>query len=208
MFLDPPGEPHDDATLVTHMVAGDAQAFTALFGRYHAQVYRFARQMSGSRETAEDVTQEAFIALMETGERFDPKRGSVGAYLYGIARNLLRRRLRRDTARAEIDLQQLVEPASSVATPPSVLDDLERAAELASLRRAILSLPPAFREVIVLCDLHDVRYEDAAVIVGCPVGTIRSRLSRARRVLAERCRSGARVGAASGAPYRPRRCLA
>ena len=205
--MGPPVGSGDDATLAARMASGDDQAFATLFRRYRGPVYRFAKQMGGSTETAEDVTQEVFIAFMETGRRFDPELGSLRVYLYGIARNLLRRQLRKRTTHPEVDLGQLAETPAAIAVTPDALADLERAEALASLRRAIVSLPAHYREVIVLCDLHELRYEDAALIVNCPIGTIRSRLNRARRVLARRCRVEA------GAPLDevqcpPRRCLA
>ena len=208
MSLELPDESDDEATLAARMASGDEQAFVTLFRRYQGPVYRFVKQMGGSTETAEDVTQEVFIAFMETGGRFDAALGSLRVYLYGIARNLLRRQLRKQTTHPEVDLDQLPEAApAAVTTTPDALADLERAEALASLRRAIVSLPAHYREVIVLCELHEMRYEDAALIVNCPLGTIRSRLSRARRVLARRCLVEA------GAPTRenacpPRRCLA
>jgi RNA polymerase sigma-70 factor (ECF subfamily) len=208
MSLEPSDGLDDDATLAARVVSGDEQAFVTLFRRYQGPVYRFVRQMGGAAETAEDVTQEVFIAFMETGGRFDAALGSLRVYLYGIARNLVRRQLRKQTTHPEVDLDQLPETApASLATAPDALAELERAEALASLRRAIVSLPARYREVIVLCELHEMRYEDAALVVSCPVGTIRSRLSRARRVLARRCLVEA------GAPAReaarpPRRCLA
>jgi RNA polymerase sigma-70 factor (ECF subfamily) len=182
-----PGKPSDDQALVARMASGDGEAFAALFRRYQGAVYRFARQMGSPRETAEDVTQEVFVALMETGERFDPQRGSLRVYLYGITRNFLRRRLRKSLMHPEVELARLAEHERAIASSGSVVDTLERSEAVASLRRAISSLPTRYREVIVLCDLHELGYEEAALVVGCPIGTIRSRLSRARRLLAERC---------------------
>jgi RNA polymerase sigma-70 factor (ECF subfamily) len=164
--------------------------------------------MGGSAETAEDVTQEVFIALMEGSRRFDAERGSLKVYLYGIARNLLRRQIRKRISRPEVELDQLPEIGPAAAAAPDALSHLERAEALASLRRAIMSLPAHYREVIVLCELHELRYEDAALIVNCPLGTIRSRLSRARRVLARRCLVEADTAVHDGAPCPPRRCLA
>lgn len=209
MSLEPPDGSDDEAILAARTASGDEQAFVTLFRRYQGPVYRFVRQMGGSTQTAEDVTQEVFIAFMETGGRFDAERGSLRVYLYGIARNLLRRQLRKETTHPEVDLDQLTEAAPAAATvAPDALADLERAEALASLRRAIVSLPAHYREVIVLCELHELRYEDAALIVNCPLGTIRSRLSRARRVLARRClvEAGAPTPAEARCP--PRRCLA
>src|SRR5215213_7215166 len=85
-----------DDELLRLMMAGDEAAFTALYRRRSAGVYRFALQMSGSEAIAEDVTQEVFLALMSDATRFDSSRGSLSSYLYGIARNHVLRRLERD----------------------------------------------------------------------------------------------------------------
>src|SRR5207302_2263067 len=76
-----------DAELLRLMLAGDEEAFTALYRRRQGGVYRFALRMRGSEALAEDVAQETFMALMRDGRNFDPSRGSVASYLYGIARN-------------------------------------------------------------------------------------------------------------------------
>ncbi len=77
------------------MKQGDQQAFAELFRRHQATVFRFARQMSGSRDVAEDITQDVFVTLMQQTDRYDPRRASLTTYLYGISRNLARRRLSR-----------------------------------------------------------------------------------------------------------------
>ena len=208
MFLKQPDETDDEASLATRIASGDEQAFVAVFRRYQGPVYRFVRQMGGSAETAEDVTQEVFIALIEGSGRFDAERGSLKVYLYGIARNVLRRQIRKQACHQEVELDQLPETGPAAIAAPNALADLERAEALARLRRAIISLPAHYREVIVLCELHEMRYEDAALIVNCPLGTIRSRLSRARRVLARRCLVELDAPVHDRAPCPPRRCLA
>ncbi len=165
--------------------------------------------MNGSSSTAEDITQEVFIAFMETSDRFDASKGSLKVYLYGIARNFLRRQIRKQSMQREVDLDHLTDAVMSVVgNAGSALADLERAEAVASLRRAIVALPSHYREVIVLCELHEVSYEEAALIVNCPLGTIRSRLSRARRVLARKCRLDAGATAHDNTSCPPRRCLA
>ena len=172
-----------DAALVEQMARGDREAFAALFRRHHATVFRFSRQMLGSKEAAEDVTQEVFIALAQTAGRYDASRGSLSTYLYGIARNIVCQRHRRNRSRVEIDVDGIDLPISN-----DPVDELSRTRLVQSLRQAILRLPVHYREAIVLCELNSLSYEEAAAIVGCPVGTIRSRLSRAREMLIDRCR--------------------
>lgn len=188
----PPVTSHSDAELVRRMSAGDREAFARLFERHQRSVYRFAMQMTGAAETAEDVTQDVFIALARRGHDYRPDAGALTTYLYGIARHLVWQRERRLRVRAETDLDAASD-AELARVPSDPVDGLIRSVRLNTLRRAILQLPAHYREVIVLCELNAVSYEDAAVIIGCPIGTIRSRLNRGRRVLADRCRAAERA---------------
>jgi RNA polymerase sigma-70 factor (ECF subfamily) len=166
--------------LLERMLRGDEEAFAALYRRRQPAVYRFALQMTGSVAIAEDVTQETFIALLRVAKRYDAARGSVGAFLYGIARNLLLRRF--SAGEREPDS----EATEEIAGGEDLLGDLTRRETIDQVRRAVISLPGAFREVVVLCDLGEASYEEAAAALDCPVGTVRSRLSRARAMLAQK----------------------
>jgi RNA polymerase sigma-70 factor (ECF subfamily) len=202
----PPARGHtDDAPLLARVAAGETQAFETLFDRYHATVYRFARQMGTPHEAADDITQEVFLALARNAARFDPRIGSVATYLYGITRNLLRRTLRWNAAHPEVELEVVGdEPPDDPTQDAHTRLELQQA--LGTLRLAIAQLPTRYREVIVLCELHELTYDEAARVVGCPIGTIRSRLNRARHLLAERCRAGEPATAPDAVA--PRRCLA
>lgn len=169
-----------DQELIGRMLAGDEDAFTTLYRRRQAPVYRFALQMTGNVVVAEDVTQEVFMALLEHARRFDPQRGTVASFLYGIARNLVLRRLEKDR---HTDSDAGME---DFADDVDVLADLTRQETVEQVRRAVLSLPTTYREVVVLCDLQDASYEDAAAALECPVGTVRSRLNRGRTMLAQK----------------------
>jgi RNA polymerase sigma-70 factor (ECF subfamily) len=178
-----------DDELLRLMLEGDAAAFETLYERRQAGVYRFALRMSGSQSVAEDVTQDVFIALMRDGWQYDSSRGSLAAYLYGMARNRVLRRLERDrsfvsmTDEAEEDDLTMSEKFITRVDP---LAELTRNEVIDSVRQAILALPAHYREVVVLCNLQEMNYEDAASIIGCPVGTVRSRLHRARTMLIEK----------------------
>jgi RNA polymerase sigma-70 factor (ECF subfamily) len=169
-----------ERALVRRMIDGDEDAFTALYRQRQGGVYRFALQMTGSVSVAEDVTQEVFLALIENGQRFDPARGTLASFLYGIARNLVLRRLEKD--RATDSDEAMEEFAGGV----DLLEDLTQRETVDRVRRAVLSLPALYREAVVLCDLQDVSYRDAAAALDCPVGTVRSRLNRGRAMLAEK----------------------
>lgn len=178
-YLKVPEENPDDV-LLARMLRGDEDAFTALYRRRHGAVYRFALHMSGSEATAEDVTQEVFLTLMRDGSNYTPDRGSLAAFLCGIARNLVLRRITRD--RSDVPIPETAE----FAAPGDVAASLLRAESIERVRKAVLALPPRYREVVVLCDLEELDYAVAAEVLGCAVGTVRSRLHRARRLLMER----------------------
>jgi len=180
-------EIHSDPDLLRRMLAGDENAFTALYRRRQGGVYRFALQMTGNVVIAEDVTQEVFMTLIEHGTRFNPERGTLVSFLYGIARNLVLRRIEKDRGTEPVE--------DDFATDEDVLADLTRRETIDQVRRAVLSLPSTYREAVVLCDLQDVSYQDAAEVLDCPVGTVRSRLNRGRAMLAQKLsvRPAARV---------------
>jgi RNA polymerase sigma-70 factor (ECF subfamily) len=126
--------------------------------------------------------QETFLAVLRDPVRFDPSRGTLGGYLFGIARHHVFKRLRSqhaEDAASEIDEVLTAE----IAAQPSVLDGLTRAETVDAVRGAIASLPAIYREVVVLCELQEMSYVDAADVAACPVGTVRSRLHRARALL-------------------------
>jgi RNA polymerase sigma-70 factor (ECF subfamily) len=188
-----------DEDLLQRMLSGDEEAFVTLYRRRQAGVYRFALHMSGSETTAEDVTQEVFLALMRDAAKFDARRGSLAAFLYGIARNHVLRSLDRQGFR---DSQPQAEPASPEADP---LGRLTRSETIESVRSAVLALPIHYREVVVLCELHEMDYARAAAALGCAVGTVRSRLHRARGLLADRLRATAPDPLVAG-QIKPARC--
>jgi len=198
-----------DGDLLRSMLAGDEEALALLYRRRQAAVYRFALQMSGSKPIAEDVTQEVFLFLMRDGHVFDPARGSLSAFLFGVARNHVLRRLRVEQLLAPLgddpdeDLPSL--HATSDFCP---LEDLTRTETIESVRKAVLSLPPKYREVVVLCELQDVSYVETAEILGCAIGTVRSRLHRARALLLEKLRPAAEVEETNATTVKSARCFA
>jgi RNA polymerase sigma-70 factor (ECF subfamily) len=183
------GLTNGDGDLLRLISRGDEAAFLAFYRRYQGSVYRFALQMSGQVEIAEEVTQDVFMVVMGSARKYDPARGSVAAYLYGVARIFVLRRLEQERPYLTALDDPESEYAGIAADDPDVLADLTRNERIESLRRAVLALPPAYREVVVLCDLHELDYAEAAAALDCAVGTIRSRLHRARALLAEKMRA-------------------
>jgi RNA polymerase sigma-70 factor (ECF subfamily) len=177
-----------DSQLIGLMLSGDREAFAELYRRRQSDVYRFALHMSGARDLAEDVTQEVFMVLMREGTSYDETRGSVNAFLLGIARNYVLRRLKQERSFVVIDESDEEASVPGVSSSSSQLDLLTRNEEIRSMQTAVLSLPAHYREVLVLCELQDMSYAEAAGVLGCAMGTVRSRLHRARSMLIEKLR--------------------
>jgi RNA polymerase sigma-70 factor (ECF subfamily) len=190
--MDPATNLRDD-DLLRRMIAGDEEAFTVLYRRRQGGIYRFALHMSGTPSIAEEVTQEVFLVLLREARQFDPQRGSVSAFLFGIARNHVLRCLERDrryvalAGDGEQELPRAIEGAW--AAPGNFVDGLMRAETIELVRRAVLALPANYREAVVLCDLEEMDYREAAQALGCAVGTVRSRLHRGRALLLEKLRT-------------------
>ena len=169
-----------DESLLARMLEGDEDALVTLYRRRQGAIYRFALHMTNSVSVAEDITQDVFLALIEHAGRFDAKRGKVLSFLYGIARNNAFHRIEKEWRMTDVDL------LDECAGDDDILSDLMRQETVARVRRAVVALPPLYREAVVLCDLENLTYEEAAVVLGCPVGTVRSRLNRGRIILAEK----------------------
>lgn len=178
----------DDVDLLRLISAGEEAAFVEFYNRHQGAVYRFALQMSGKIQIAEEVTQDVFMAVMRAA-RYDPGRGSVPAFLYGIARNLVLRSLDRERPYLTLLDDPESEYRHQVADPGDLDGELSRNQRIHNLRKAVLALPAAYREVVVLCDLHEMDYTEAAGVLGCALGTVRSRLHRARALLMEKMRA-------------------
>jgi len=172
----------DDEGLLRLAWQGDEQAFSELFARHQGPIYRYAAHMCGPA-AGDDVVQETFLALLRQNGHYDRSRGTLVGYLFGIARHLVLKQLalRYESALA-VEHGECMNGTSAL-DQPTVLDSLTRAETIEAVRAAIQSLPPPYREVIVLCELQEIDYAAAADIVQCPIGTIRSRLHRARALL-------------------------
>jgi RNA polymerase sigma-70 factor (ECF subfamily) len=208
-----------DDGLLKRMIAGDEEAFTVLYRRKHPAIYRFALHMTGNAAVADDVTQEVFMTLIRDTTRFNPAKGTLGGFLFGIARNHLRKRWEQDRR-----LVALLDGGEDFAHPESrdarhyggtfgpangngngsgngalrhPGDQFATLEIVGRVRQAISTLPENYREVVVLCELEEMSYEEAASALICPVGTVRSRLHRARALLLEKLREAQPVRRAS-----------
>ena len=179
-------EHSSDDDLIAAIAEGRAEAFAGLFCRRQGDVYRFALHMTGAPPMAEDVTQDVFLLVMRDAGRYQPGRSTVAAWLCGIARNCARQRLERERRSEPLDDRLDENGVGAPAVESDPVADLMQAARLISLRRAVLALPLRYREVVVMCDLQELSYAEAADALGCALGTVRSRLHRARGLLAAR----------------------
>ena len=162
-----------DRDLLRRFRAGDRDGFAEIYRIHSQSVYRFVLHVSADPSRAAEITQDVFVWLVHHPDHFDPARGELGSFLVGVARKLLKRRYR--------DEQRWVELEDSFAArAPEGMDECDATL----VRRAVAALPARYREVVAACDLEEKTYEEAAAILECAVGTVRSRLHRARALLA------------------------
>jgi RNA polymerase sigma-70 factor (ECF subfamily) len=196
-----------DSELLRSLQTGNEEALATLYRRRQGSIYRFALQMSGSHALAEDVTQEVFMVLIRGNAEYDPSRGSVNAFMLGIARNHVLRRLHHQQALVSFEADSGETQVNQIVAKDGPLEELSRSEAIESVRRAVLTLPGHYREVVVLCELQEMSYAEAAVILGCAIGTVRSRLHRARSLLIEKLRPASKENTAE-AEARSARCFA
>lgn len=174
-----PFDETDDAILLGQVGEGAEEAFIALYRRRSDDVYRFAYAMAKSRSVAQDVTQEVFLNVLENAARFDVRKGSVRGWLFGCARHVILDRLRLESRWTD----ELPEGAAEGATDCRNEEQLLAEQRIGRLHAAIAELPLEYRETLVLCELQELSYAETATVLDCPIGTVRSRLHRARALL-------------------------
>lgn len=186
-----------DDLLIRRAGKGDEDAFLVLYRQHQAALYRFALRMTRNAWAAEEIVQDVFMTLMRDPKKYDATRGTLGGFLYGIARNRIMKHLER--LPREIPLEEKNEDGTGTgivlqdaSTPATQAEKRERSEQVWS---AVLELPAEFREAVILCELEERSYEEAAQLAGCPIGTIRSRLHRGRALLM------ARLEILRGAPH-------
>jgi RNA polymerase sigma-70 factor (ECF subfamily) len=178
----------DDAGCMARLAAGDAHAVHDLYQRHGRALLRFSSAMCRSRQAAEDMVHDTFLALMREQISFDPAQGSVFGYLCGVLRHRVSRHFRQQRRWVALDTGDDNPHAHAVETAGPA-DEIARSEITTAFRRAMLELPLQHREVIALCDLEELPYATVAGILDCPVGTVRSRLHRARALLTIRLAS-------------------
>jgi RNA polymerase sigma-70 factor (ECF subfamily) len=178
-------EPRPDRDLLRRFSSGDREAFTTLYRAHFPAVFRFVLYMTGDRVQAGELTQDVFVWLVHHPEGFDPGRGDLPAFLGGVARKLLHRR--QQTERRWLPLDETA-MAPELGRGGEFTHGLEQRQDVEELRKAIAALPERYREAVVLCDLQEKSYQQAAEELGCALGTVRSRLHRARELLVRKFR--------------------
>jgi RNA polymerase sigma-70 factor (ECF subfamily) len=178
-------EQERDDVLLRRAARGDEEAFVCLYRKHQGPLFRFAMRMTGSHWGAEEIVQDVFMTLLREPKKYDVQRGPLGAFLYGIARNRVMKYLERIPR--EISLEEKNEDGTGsgvvLQDPLTPAHWAEKRERMEQVRAAVLDLPAEFREAVVLCELEELSYEEAAQMIGCPIGTIRSRLHRGRALL-------------------------
>jgi len=181
-------ETRGEAALAVRLRRQEPGALDEVYEQVNRPLFRYAMAMSGSPELAEDALQETFVQLLRKPESFDPSRGALQGFLFGVIRNIVLKRLGRERggrAPEPLDAEDGVHQWPDTNAEP-LLEGIEKAERSSAVRAAVVALPEHYREAVVLCDLEELPYEQAAAIIGCPVGTVRSRLNRGRGLLRER----------------------
>jgi RNA polymerase sigma-70 factor (ECF subfamily) len=172
--------------LLRRSAKGDEDAFAVLYRRHQASIYRFALRMTGNPWAAEEIVQDVFMTVVRDPKKYDAKRGTLGAFLYGVARNRVmkhRERMPRETSLEDKNGDVGEETLARITDHRTPAHWAEFGERREHVRAAVLELPVEFREAIVLCELEELSYEEAAKALDCPIGTIRSRLHRGRALL-------------------------
>ena len=170
----------DENDLLERACSGELASFNNLVEHYQTAVFNLCLRMMRSPQSAEDATQEAFISAFRSLRSF--RGGSFRSWLYRIAGNACYDELRRQKSRPSLHLED--ESGNPRLDPPSADAPLDEQAQQGELRRALqsalASLPEDQRFAIVLCDIQDMDYAEIAVVMNCSLGTVKSRINRAR----------------------------
>ena len=178
-----PSDETSDEELLAGVVEGRPSCFESLYVRYGDRVYRFAIMISGSQNQAEDATHDTFVYVIEHASMFDSTRSdSALGWLYGITRNCIRA-LARGNSKPLFAIEQ-------VLVTRTLAETMGLSCAVTATLSAIVDLDIDQREVVVLCCLQELSYDVVAEILQVPVGTVRSRLSRARQSLRQSLHSG------------------
>ena len=176
-----------DVSLVRRAREGDFSAFEALFERHRLLVYRFAYQMTGRRDDAEDLVQEAFVRAYQNLHRYRDE-AKFTTWLLRIVSNLCTDQARMSQRRTVLEQQEAAGALDwmTIGSTDNPVENLEQDRRAIALRKALNALPPHHKSVIILRDIEEREYPEMAAILGCTVGGAKLRVLRARRALRDR----------------------
>jgi RNA polymerase sigma-70 factor (ECF subfamily) len=172
--------PGNEAELLARVVTGDQQAFELVMRNHEDRVFSVCLRILGDREKALDATQDTFLTVFRKARQFEG-RSAVGTWIYRIAVNSCYDQLRRAQRRPTERLPEHIDPSD-----PSAEEAIESAGLRPEIEVALSSLSPDFRNAVILSDLEGLSLPEVADVLGVPVGTVKSRLFRGRRLLAQR----------------------
>ena len=176
----PQGEARRDRELMQRVLADDADAFSAIYDRHARSVYRLAHRMLRERAAAEDVTQEAFVALWRSRHSYRPERGSPGIWLASITRNRAIDSIRRGRAHLCVELETVRDPEAPERTDEEAL----RRIEAITIGVALQALPEPQRQAVELSYFDGLSHTEISARLGVPLGTVKGRVRLALRKLA------------------------
>ena len=174
----------DESECIARAQQGDALAFSELVSRHQDRIYRFLARLTRSPDDALDLTQETFLSAYQALGRWRPQ-ARFSTWLFQIARNLAFDQLRR-TRRVEFVALQEEQESTIQDTAPTPDAALQTTQRLRALEQALVRLPAEHREILLLREIEDLAYDDIAEVLGISLGTVKSRLARARAGLLER----------------------
>ncbi len=179
-----------DEELLSRVVGGDVEAFDEIVYRYKDRLFNFVYRFVGDRETAEDIVQETFLRVFRKRREYRAL-ANFSTWIFTIAGNLAKSELRRRKRWRFLYIDRGGEDERKMELPdnswrPDNVTQSALAEEM--IQQAIDSLPPKYREVVILRDVQNMSYQEIAEIVGCPVGTVKSRVNRGRLRLQSKLR--------------------
>ena len=168
-----------DAQLLARVVSGDHEAFSQIMKNHEDRVFSVCLRIMGNREQALDATQDTFLTAFRKAEQFKGN-SALGTWIYRIAVNTCYDQLRRQNRRRTDPIPEHLDPIDYSAE-----EEVDSAALRPEIAQALAAIPPDFRAAVVLSDIEGIGLPEVAVILGVPVGTVKSRVFRGRRLLAE-----------------------
>lgn len=183
----------EEKQLMERVKAKDIAAFDILYNRYKSRILNYIYRFLGNFHMAEEVAQEAFVKFYTRAYIYDAGKAAVSTWFYRIAANMAKNRLRYEKIRRGASLDEPLIIDENAVSIFEAVPDRQQGADLLlrqqevsqAIQKALDCLAPKYREAFILCDMQDMPYNEAAEILGCPEGSVASRLNRAREKMAQ-----------------------